>query len=63
MPPGLTLGLSVPVTDAGVADVTLDGDAGRSTAEAAKLMVYQFAWTLRQDAGRPPSASPSATSR
>ena len=49
VPPGLTLGLSVPVSDDGVATVTLEGDPGPLTPEAAKLMVYQFAWTLRQD--------------
>ena len=49
VPPGLTLGLSVPVDDAGVASVTLEGDPGPLTPEAAKLMVYQFAWTLKQD--------------
>ena len=49
VPPGLTLGLSVPVDDGGVASVTLEGDPGPLTPEAAKLMVYQFAWTLKQD--------------
>ncbi len=49
VPPGLTLGLSVPVSDGGVATVTLEGDPGPLTPEAAKLMVYQFAWTLKQD--------------
>ena len=49
VPPGLTLGLSVPVSDDGVATVTLEGDPGPLTPEASKLMVYQFAWTLRQD--------------
>jgi hypothetical protein len=48
VPPGLTLGLSVPVS-AGVATVMLEGDPEPLTPEAAKLMVYQFAWTLRQD--------------
>ena len=49
VPPGLTLGLSVPVSEDGVATITLEGDPGPLTPEAAKLMVYQFAWTLRQD--------------
>ncbi len=49
VPPGLTLGLSVPVSDEGVATITLEGEPGPLTPEASKLMVYQFAWTLRQD--------------
>ena len=49
VPPGLTLGLSVPVSEDGVATITLEGDPEPLTPEAAKLMVYQFAWTLRQD--------------
>jgi hypothetical protein len=49
VPPDLTLDLSVPVSDEGVATVALEGDPGPLTPEAAKLMVYQFAWTLRQD--------------
>jgi hypothetical protein len=49
VPPDLKLDLSVPVSDEGVATVALEGDPGPLTPEAAKLMVYQFAWTLRQD--------------
>jgi hypothetical protein len=49
VPPGLTLGLSVPVSETVEATITLEGDPGPLTPEAAKLMVYQFAWTLRQD--------------
>jgi hypothetical protein len=49
VPPGLKMGLSVPVSDEGAATITLEGDPGPLTPEAAKLMVYQFAWTLRQD--------------
>jgi hypothetical protein len=49
IPPGLSVGLSVPVSDAGVADVDLVGDAPRLTAEEAELMLAQLAWTLRQD--------------
>jgi len=49
VPQGLTPGLSVPIDDNGVATITLDGDAGLLTPEAAKLLVYQFAWTLKQD--------------
>jgi hypothetical protein len=49
VPPGLKMSLSVPVSDEGAATITLEGDPGPLTPEAAKLMVYQFAWTLRQD--------------
>jgi len=49
IPPGLTSGLSVPVSDAGVADLTLNGQAGRLTPQASELMLAQFAWTLRQE--------------
>jgi hypothetical protein len=51
VPPGLKLALSVPVDQEGVASINLDGDAERLTPEAAKLLVYQFAWTLRQAPG------------
>jgi hypothetical protein len=49
VPTGLTLGLSVPVSDDGQASIPLEGDVGALSPEAAKLMIYQFAWTLRQD--------------
>ncbi len=49
IPPTLKPGLSVPVTDAGVAEITLTGDAGQLTAQAADLMITQLAWTLKQD--------------
>jgi hypothetical protein len=49
IPPGLSVGLSVPVTDDGVADIVLKGDAGPQTAQAVELMMAQFAWTLRQE--------------
>lgn len=49
VPPGLTLGLSVPVSDDGLAAITLEGGAGPVTDEDARLLVYQFAWTLHQD--------------
>lgn len=51
LPSGLSVGLSVPVDDAGVADVDLVGDAPRLTAEEAELMLAQLAWTLRQVSG------------
>jgi hypothetical protein len=48
VPQGLTPGLSVPVDGNGVATVALEGDPTRLTPETAKLLVYQFAWTLNQ---------------
>ena len=38
----------MPVDDDGVATVALEGDATALTPETAKLLVYQFAWTLKQ---------------
>lgn len=49
VPPGLSVELSVPVSDAGVARVDLVGDAPPLAPEAAELLYAQFAWTLRQD--------------
>src|SRR5207342_2345334 len=49
IPPGLTFGLSVPVSTDGVADISLKGEAGPQTAQAIELMLAQFAWTLRQE--------------
>ncbi len=49
IPPGLTSGLSVPVSDDGVADLNLTGYSGRLTPQASELMLAQFAWTLRQE--------------
>lgn len=51
LPSGLSVGLSVPVDDDGVADVDLVGDAPRMTAEEAELLLAQLAWTLRQVGG------------
>lgn len=51
LPPGLSVGLSVPVDEQGVADVDLVGDAPRTTAEEAELLLAQLAWTLRQVSG------------
>lgn len=51
VPEGLSVGLSVPVDDAGVASVDLVGDAPRITAEEAELMLAQLAWTLREVPG------------
>lgn len=49
LPAGLSVGLSVPVDDDGVAEITLVGDAPRTSPEEAELMLAQLAWTLRQD--------------
>lgn len=49
LPPGLSVGLSVPVDENGVAQITLVGDAPKVTTEEAELMLAQLAWTLRQD--------------
>lgn len=51
VPGGLSVGLSVPVDDRGVASVDLVGDAPRLTAEEAELMLAQLAWTLREVPG------------
>lgn len=49
IPPGLDVGLSVPVDDAGIADITLAGDSPNVTTDQAELLLAQLAWTLRQD--------------
>jgi hypothetical protein len=49
IPPGLTFGLSVPVSPDGVADIALKGEAGQQTPQAIELMLAQLAWTLRQE--------------
>lgn len=49
VPKGLSVGLSVPVDEEGVARVDLVGDAPRLTAEEAELLLAQLSWTLRQD--------------
>jgi len=49
LPSELTLGLSVPVDEEGVADVALQGDASAMSPEEAALAAVQLAWTLRQD--------------
>lgn len=41
-------GLSVPISSAGVAEVTLDGDASAVDEDTAQRMLAQLAWTLRQ---------------
>nr|WP_246298698.1 LpqB family beta-propeller domain-containing protein [Nocardioides panaciterrulae] len=49
IPPGLDYGVSVTVSDAGVADISLKGDVSPENSQAVDLMMAQFAWTLRQD--------------
>jgi len=49
IPPGLSLGLSVPVSGDGVADISLKGEVGKQTPQALELMLAQLAWTLRQE--------------
>ncbi|WP_203336843.1 LpqB family beta-propeller domain-containing protein [Nocardioides limicola] len=48
-PEGAELGLSVPVSAGGTAEVALTGEFERPNAEVAALMSAQLAWTLRQD--------------
>ncbi|MCY7395835.1 MAG: LpqB family beta-propeller domain-containing protein [Nocardioides sp.] len=48
-PPGLTAGLSVPVSSDGVADIALSGGTGPVTREQAELLLAQLTSTLRQD--------------
>ncbi len=49
LPPGLQMELSVPVTQDGVAEITLQGDPGDLAREAVPMVLAQLAWTLRQD--------------
>lgn len=49
IPQGLTFGLSVPVDEEGVAELTLRGYAGRLSPDASELLLAQVAWTLRQE--------------
>ncbi len=49
VPSGLSIGLSVPVSTTGVAEIDLVGDVPLPTPETADLLLAQFAWTLRQD--------------
>ena len=49
IPSGLTFGLSVPVSADGVADISLQGEAGRQATQDLGLMFAQLAWTLRQE--------------
>ena len=49
MPPGLKVSVGVAVSDEGIADIPLTGDAGQLTPNAVELMMAQLAWTLRQE--------------
>lgn len=49
VPTGLDVGLSVPVSQDGVAEITLTGDSGQQTPEVVELMLAQLSWTLRQE--------------
>lgn len=48
-PPGLDVFGAVPVSEDGVADLTLRGFTGELAPQASQLMLAQLAWTLRQD--------------
>jgi hypothetical protein len=49
LPSGLTVGLSVPISQDGIAEIALKGDVGPLTPESVQLMMVQLAWTLRQE--------------
>lgn len=49
VPAGLTVAVGVTVSEDGVAEVLLDGDAGQLSARTVDLMMAQLAWTLRQE--------------
>lgn len=49
LPTDVSVGLSVPVSDTGVAEVNLVGEALMPSEEDAALLIAQLAWTLRQD--------------
>jgi len=51
LPPGLRVGVSVPVSSAGVALVELVGDTAPVTEEEGVRLLAQLAWTLRQVPG------------
>jgi len=48
-PPGTTLGLSVPISTAGIANVALSGDPDAIDQETVDRMLAQLVWTLRQE--------------
>jgi hypothetical protein len=49
VPPGFKLGLSVPITTAGIAEVSLVGDPASVDEETSKLILTQLIWTMRQE--------------
>ncbi|MEJ7833460.1 MAG: LpqB family beta-propeller domain-containing protein [Nocardioides sp.] len=50
LPTGLVLDLSsVPVSDDGVADISLSGEVGPLSTQATELIMAQMGWTLRQE--------------
>ncbi|MBZ5737322.1 LpqB family beta-propeller domain-containing protein [Nocardioides mangrovi] len=51
VPAGMKLSLSVDVSDDGIADIGLRGDAAQLTPQSTELMMVQLAWTLRQVRG------------
>ena len=49
VPPDFKLGLSVPITSAGIAEVSLVGDAGAVEEVASQRILTQLIWTMRQE--------------
>lgn len=49
VPPDFKLGLSVPITTAGIAEVSLVGDADAVEEEASQRILTQLIWTMRQE--------------
>jgi hypothetical protein len=48
-PEGFTTAFSVPITSAGIAEVSLDGDPEAVDETTSQLMLTQLIWTLRQE--------------
>lgn len=49
VPPGFTSGVSVPITSAGVAEVSLVGDPAAVDKEVSQRILTQLIWTVRQE--------------
>ena len=49
IPPGLEVAVGVTVSDDGVADILLSGEAGQLSGDTTEMMLAQLAWTLRQE--------------
>jgi Lipoprotein LpqB beta-propeller domain/Sporulation and spore germination len=49
VPPGFTYELSVPITAAGIAEVSLVGDAAEVAPDARQKILTQLIWTMRQE--------------